>query len=191
MTHATKIDISAIINILTPAFASNLSVNRCVKQDAKRLQRIENQIRYISRISIRNQLAFINSDKTAAALCNLSLGKKATVFDDLYFLFKVSGLKLGLELMKREKLLKQHQPKSQFCHLWFIGVDVEVQGKGIGSKLLNEIKQLCTQNNWPIYLETSNTANLNFYRKNGFELYKQLTLPVDDFELYFFRWMPD
>jgi len=48
MIKARKNDVLTLIRILAPPFSTNLSVNRCVKQDHKRLQRIENQIKYIS-----------------------------------------------------------------------------------------------------------------------------------------------
>jgi len=188
MIIATKKDIPAIVKILAPAFSDNLSVNRCVKQDSNRLKRIENQIKYISRICIRNNMAFINNEKTSAVLCHLTSGKKATIMDDLYYLFCVSGVRLGLQLMKREKLLKQIVPEAEGCHLWFIGVDKNCQGKGLGSAAMGDIKQMCKEKNLPIYLETSNPRNLKFYEKNGFELYYKIQLPTDDFELYFFRW---
>ncbi len=63
MITATKKDIPTLIKILAPSFSYNLSVNRCVKQDSRRLQRIEKQIRYVCNISIKNNLAFINEEK--------------------------------------------------------------------------------------------------------------------------------
>lgn len=190
MISAVEKDIPDILHILTPAFADNKSVNRCVKQDGKRLQRIENQIRYVSRISIRNNMAFLNTSKNGAILCSLSNGRKANLPDDLYYISRVSGLKLGLQLVQREKHLKKILPESNYCHLWFIGVEKGSQGKGTGSEMLNELKKLCAEKNLPIYLETSNERNLKFYEKNGFTLYHSCILPTDDFKLYFFEWKP-
>lgn len=191
MINATQHDIETLVKILAPPFSDNLSVNRCVKQDNKRLERIENQIRYVSNISIRNQMAFVNQAKTAALLCNLSSGKKATLMDDMFFITKVSGLKLGLELVKRERLLKQMHPCTDFCHLWFIGVDTAQQGQGMGSEMMDFIKQHCIEKQLPIYLETSNQRNIKFYEKHGFNLYEKIKLPMDDFELSFFSWEPN
>lgn len=190
MINARKNDIPMLIKILTPPFSTNLSVNRCVKQDGKRLQRIENQIRYISKISIRNNFAFVNTTKTGAVLCNLSNGRKSNILDNLYFIFRVSGLKLGLQLLKREKMLKQLHPKSDYCHLWFIGVENSSQGNGIGTKMIKHLKQTCHIKGLPIYLETSNSDNMKFYEKNGFNHYKTIKLPMDDFELHLYSWVP-
>lgn len=191
MITATKTDIPLMVDILAPAFSDNLSVNRCVKQTPDRFHRIRNQVKYIARISLRNRLAFLNEQKTGVVLCNLSHGKKATFFDDIWFLWKVSGLKLGLQLMKREKLLKQIIPDENCCHLWFIGVSPESQGKGQGSKMILGLQKICTEQKLPIFLETSNLRNLAFYEKNGFSIYKKTRLPTDDFDLYFYSWHPE
>ena len=42
MINARRNDIPTLVKILAPPFYKNLSVNRCVKQDGKRLQRIDN-----------------------------------------------------------------------------------------------------------------------------------------------------
>ena len=156
MITATKSDIPLMVDILAPAFSDNLSVNRCVKQSPDRIEQIKNQVKYIARISLRNRMAFLNEQKTGVVLCNLSPGKKATVFDDIWFLWKVSGLKLGLQLMKREKLLKKIIPDENCCHLWYIGVAPECQGMGAGSEMMSALKKICTEQKLSIFLETSN-----------------------------------
>lgn len=191
MIPATKTDIPLMVDILAPAFSDNLSVNRCVRQTPDRIDRIKNQVKYIARISLRNHLAFLNEQKTGVVLCNLSQGKKATVLDDIWFLWKVSGLKLGLQLMKREKLLKQIIPDENSCHLWFIGVSPELQGKGLGTEMISALQKICSEKKLPIYLETSNLRNLAFYEKNGFRMYKKTRLQTDDFDLYFYSWHPE
>jgi ribosomal protein S18 acetylase RimI-like enzyme len=190
MITATKKEIPAIVKILAPPFSTNQSVNRCVKQDKRRFQRIENQIRYVSNISIRDNMAYMNSAKTGAMLCNLSNGEKSTMLDDLYYLTQVSGLKLGLQLIKREKLLKQMIPMRDYCHLWFIGVENGSQGKGIGTQMIEYLKQTCMERGLPICLETSNPRNIKFYERNGFDLSRKVRLPMDDFDLYFYSWNP-
>lgn len=62
-----------------------------------------------------------------------------------------------------------------FRYLWFIGVNPELQGKGLGSALFQEIEaQNKTQ--LPTYLETSTETNLPFYQKLGFEVYREVDL---------------
>ncbi len=167
MMFATEKDLPLMVEILTLAFSDNLSVNRCVKQTPDRIGRIKNQVKYIARISLRNRMAFINEEKTGVVLCNLSHGKKANVFDDIWFLWKVSGLKLGLQLMKREKLLKQIIPDENCCHLWFIGVSPEWQGKGTGSEMIIDLKKSAAKKNYPSSLKHRTCETLLFMKKTG------------------------
>lgn len=188
MITASKEDIITIVKILAPAFNANQSVNRCIKQDKRRFQRIENQIKYVSRISLRDKMAFLNDEKTGVILCNLSNGSKATPLDDLFYMTQVSGIKLGLQLIKREKILKEILPSINYCHLWFIGIESSMQGNGIGSKMIHALMDICKKKKLPIYLETSNSRNLKFYESNGFKLYHKTQLSMDNFELYFYKW---
>lgn len=190
MECATRKDMPAIVEILTAAFLDNKSVNRCVKQDSQRKKRIENQIKYVCRIALRCKMAFLNENNTGAVLCSLSNVKGATLLDDLFYFFKVSGAKLGFQLLKREKLLKQILPHGAYCHLWLIGVDNEFQSKGAGTHMISYMKNICREKQLPIYLETSTPRNRMFYEKNGFKLYHTTQLETDDFELYFYCWNP-
>ncbi|MDC7223398.1 MAG: GNAT family N-acetyltransferase, partial [Spirochaetales bacterium] len=110
--------------------------------------------------------------------------KKVRVRDDLLFVRKCSGLKLLPSILRREKLLSRRHPKTDFYYLWFLGVHPENQGKGYGSRLLEELCQLARKDSLPLYLETSSEKNIAFYRKNGLELYDKLTF---DFDLYLFK----
>jgi predicted N-acetyltransferase YhbS len=69
-------------------------------------------------------------------------------------------------------------------YLWFIGVYLAEQNKGIGSLLLQEIIQHSIQNNRPIYLETSTIKNLPWYSKFGFKVYSEQDL---SYRLYFLK----
>ncbi|WP_262511119.1 GNAT family N-acetyltransferase [Chitinophaga flava] len=52
--------------------------------------------------------------------------------------------------------------------LWFIGVMPGTQRQGIGRQLLREA---VAHSGCPVYLETSMKENVQWYRKNGFEVY--------------------
>lgn len=58
-----------------------------------------------------------------------------------------------------------------------IAIDPEYQGQGLGAKLLEYGLEICDRDRAPIYLESSNPANLSFYRSHGFELLAEVQLP--------------
>lgn len=53
-------------------------------------------------------------------------------------------------------------------YLALLGVEPGEQGRGLGSLLVAELLQRAAAASLPVYLETTNEANLAFYRRHGF-----------------------
>ena len=52
---------------------------------------------------------------------------------------------------------------------WF-GVDPALQGRGLGSELMEHCLEIVNTSHVPAYLETPNPRNLTFYERHGFEV---------------------
>lgn len=65
--------------------------------------------------------------------------------------------------------MDRFHPKDPCWHLAIIAVDPARQGKGLGSALLEASLRQCDSDGKPAYLESTNPANLPFYRRFGFE----------------------
>jgi len=156
MRQAKYEEKNLIVDILTQSFESNQSVNYIIPQDKKRIKRIRALMDY------------------SFEVCYL--------FGDVFISDDNNGFKNIKKTLSREALIQKVQPKKIMTYLWFIGVNLTEQNKGIGSKLLQEIIQQSVQNNRPIYLETSTIKNLPWYRKFGFNVYSEQDLT---YHLYF------
>lgn len=160
---------SAVISILSKAFINNRSVAFVVKQDSKREKRIKLLMAYSLFKAYHFGRVFMNPEKTACALVVDSSKKKWTYQSfiwDLKLIFQCIGLFNLSRVLKREKILKTFHPKGKFYHLWYVGVLPEHQGKGLGTNVMKQIIQDCSDA--PIYLETSMEENFPFYEKLGF-----------------------
>lgn len=82
-------------------------------------------------------------------------------------------IKTGLDEIER------YHPHDPHFYLFAIGVDPELQGRGIGKSLMLPVLKQCDSWGIPAYLETTMEKNLSFYRKMGFEVIKQFTIPPD------------
>jgi ribosomal protein S18 acetylase RimI-like enzyme len=187
MIEASNKDKASIVEILTTAFDTNKSVNYIIKQDGKRTERIRNLIDYSFEMCFRFGRVYLSEDKKACGLILLPHLKKtniASVSLDIQLVFKSIGLQNIGKVMKREQNIKGFHPKTPFVYLWFIGVKPEFQGKGVGSKLLNEIITESKTLALPVYLETSTDQNIPWYQKRGFQPYHVLERP---YRLCFFR----
>ena len=66
-----------------------------------------------------------------------------------------------------EKLHKKYVPEPHW-YLFGIGVDPELQGRGLGTALVKEGLASADAESCPCYLETSEERNLAFYERHGF-----------------------
>ena len=138
--------------------------------------------------------AWLNDGETATLMIALYPHNKKNPLRSLLLatrlLFGVIGLGRLFKILKREKAIKRKQPKSDFIHLWYIGVLNSSQNKEKGSKLLQEFLELKKPEKLPIYLETSTVRNLNFYEKNGFQLQHKIEDELP-YTLYLFAKKPE
>lgn len=58
-------------------------------------------------------------------------------------------------------------------YLWFLAVKPHVQGRGVGTLLLDEIQKLQDRDGLPCYLETSRLQNVAIYTKKKFRVEKE------------------
>lgn len=65
-------------------------------------------------------------------------------------------------------------PEDPCWHLAFIVVDPARQGRGLGTKLLEQTLKRCDEEGKVAYLESTNPANLSLYVRHGFELTGQM-----------------
>jgi ribosomal protein S18 acetylase RimI-like enzyme len=95
-----------------------------------------------------------------------------------------SSLRRGGELMnvmdnidKVEKQKLSSYPK--YYYIYFLAVDPDHQGQGLGSKLLKEIISRADSENCPVLLEASSERNRKLYLSHGFEEFDVFTMRDD------------
>jgi ribosomal protein S18 acetylase RimI-like enzyme len=177
MTKALYTDKQTVINILTESFADNKSVNYVLKQDKDLEKRLQQLMDYSFEACYHFGEIFFSDDKKACALIIFPDRKKTTtrsIVADVQLMLKAMGLNNVRKAMKREAAIKNIHPKELIYYLWFIGVNKNEQGKGIGSGLMKELINRSNILNRPIYLETSTLKNLPWYEKFGFTIYNEL-----------------
>lgn len=187
MIKATLNDKPLVIDILCQAFDANQSVNYVVKQDQKRTKRIKALMDYSFDICYRFGDIYLSDDKQACALLvypNQQKTNLIAIILDIQLMFNCIGLNRIKKVLSRNSKIKSMYPKTPMAYLWFIGVNVKQQGKGIGSSFFKELLKLTDSLEKPVYLETSMLQNLSFYKKLGFYTYKELMF---DHKLYMMK----
>ena len=187
MIKATVTDRKWITELLVSSFADNPSVRYIISGENFRLKRTRALMEYSFDICMRFGEVWFSEDLRGCALLLFPHRKRtglSSVWLDLKLIFRTVGLAGVGRVMRRERLVSGKQPKVDMVYLWFIGVDPSVQHAGIGSQLLAEIVKRSENSDLPVYLETSVTSNLSWYKGFGFEIYDELDL---GYHLHFLR----
>lgn len=74
-----------------------------------------------------------------------------------------------------DKFHKARMPEPHW-YLLVIGVDPELQGRGVGSALVRDGLAQADRNGHPCYLETSDPRNVAFYERHGFVVLQEASL---------------
>jgi len=93
-------------------------------------------------------------------------------------------VKLGGKVISRRGVINDyissiHKHHAPFRH-WYlelIGVEPELQGNGYASLLLKAMLARLDKERLPCFLETQNGDNIPFYRRFGFKVVEEVTIP--------------
>ena len=75
--------------------------------------------------------------------------------------------------------MEECAPEEDLWYLPMIGVDACFQGRGIGARLMNWSLARTDEMGIPTYLESSNPANIPFYRRLGYEPVSEIRISDD------------
>ena len=177
MIEATYSHRKLAVEILTKSFDSNKSVEYVIKGGAKRQQQIKSLMEYAFDMCMLFGEVYVSNNNMACALVLFPHQKRTTLKSielDMKFLFYCSSIKKILQILKREEAIYSNHADEQYAHLWFLGVLPKEQGKGYGTKLLNELADHYSKKRLNIYLETSALPTVPWYKKQGFTEVKEL-----------------
>lgn len=187
MIKAAYSDKGFITDILVDSFYDNSSVNYIIRQDEKKKTRIRSLMNYSFDVCYYFGEVFYSEDRKGCALVLFPDKKRKSlrsILLDLKFILSCLDITHLQKAMERESKIKALQPNGLKYYLWFIGVQPSEQGKGIGTRLLNEVMTAGCKTNRFLLLETSNIHSVRWYKKSGFQLYNTLDL---GYLLYFLK----
>lgn len=75
--------------------------------------------------------------------------------------------------------LEKIHPTEPHWYLEFLATDPVMQGKGVGTAVLQPILDECDRTGMPAFLESSKESNLGYYTRFGFEVTKQVDFKGD------------
>lgn len=86
-------------------------------------------------------------------------------------LLHATGLGRFARLAAMRAAMDEHHPMDRpHAYLWLLGVRPELQGLGVGSRLLKSRLDILDAQRMPAFLETATERNVAFYQRNGFSV---------------------
>jgi GNAT superfamily N-acetyltransferase len=99
-----------------------------------------------------------------------------------------TGLRSALGYARAGDHMQRLHPKQPHWYLFFLGVEPELQGRGLGGKLLQSLNERTDRDGVIGYLETDRESNLRLYQRYGFQIVTDEVLPkVSDLRLWTMR----
>jgi ribosomal protein S18 acetylase RimI-like enzyme len=87
-------------------------------------------------------------------------------------------IKLSRRALSKIRLfitIEKAHPAQPHYYLSLLAVHPDMQGKGLGTALMQPILNICDREGIPAYLETETESNVRFYSKRGFKVLREIT----------------
>jgi GNAT superfamily N-acetyltransferase len=91
---------------------------------------------------------------------------------------RVFGGRLPLAFRSRLRMEGRHPRRPPHWYLAVMGVAPERQGRGLGTALMRPALEKLDRNGIPAYLEASTPRSRELYRRVGFDVTGEFTLPA-------------
>ncbi len=75
--------------------------------------------------------------------------------------------------------------KDGTCYIGRLAVHPEMQNKGIGTALMQEIEKCCVQARFELFVGSKSENNIHLYRKLGYNIYKTARYGCGNIEIFY------
>lgn len=176
-----------LVSAFSPLKEKN-SINLIVKQDKKRIERMQVLMEYLFERSIRFGEIFISDNNNACILLIFPHTKKITfhtISQDITLAFKSIGIERIFKVLKRQRIATNNYPKEKHIRPVIMGIKKECDGSGTAARLMLKVKKHFKNNQLPVIIDAASEKNVKMYQKFGFKIQKKED--VLGFPMYFLR----
>ncbi len=189
-------EISRIARILSRAFWNDPLFTYFVPEPETRLGKLSRIFQFVAMGGLKYGELLAGSDSSPCAAILLPSGEvDMTLAQQL----ACGGLDLlfgaGIGVIRRltrfgdfSSALQRRLMPEKHRYLQVLGVEPELQGRGLGVGLLQEILRRAGDEGHPVYLEIENADNLSFYSNRGFRVLEETRLPGTGIPVWALGW---
>lgn len=176
----TEADVPRAVELLARAFDNDPFIDWVARPDAKREEAIRMWFDVcLRRLTLPFGEVWVTGDFSGVSMWTPPGTFKVSLADQLR---SVGQYVRGMQLRRMPARfaafdqIERHHPKVPHFYLFFLGVDPERQGEGIGSRMMTNMLQRCDAENMPAYLEATHTGLIPFYARLGYQTLEPIAL---------------
>jgi hypothetical protein len=191
MQKATSEDKKRVIDLLTWGSEDNKGIAYFTCQNEKQVKSTQPFLDYAFEICFLFGEIWLSDDRNTCALIWYPHRTRITL-KSVYLTMKLIVSELDLSILPgvlhRDRKIKSIRRKVNMAYLWHIGATPAFQHQETYNLFFAEVLQMCKGQNLPVYVETADLKNLEWYESFGFNGYGAYECPYFDQILFFLKW---
>ncbi|MFB8209540.1 GNAT family N-acetyltransferase [Streptomyces sp. NPDC056010] len=176
IVRATASDVPALAGVLASAYAEDPVWSWLMPRDRDR------RLRLLFTAHLAQQVpagrVWTDGDRTVAAVWAEPGAWKlpaSYLLRNAGTLLRASRAQLPRTAGRLLALEHRHPARPAHWYVEYIGTHADARGTGRGSVVLGGLLERADADGRPVFLESSNSRNLTFYRRHGFEVREEMT----------------
>lgn len=178
---ATDADSARLIATMARAFDDDPIANWFAAQDKRRAHRVYEFMRIsFEKLTFKHGDVWTTDGIEGGAFWNPPNTWKMGFLQQLMLtpdMAKVTTWKRLPGILKGLSAIEAGHPHEPHYYLLALGVEPDLQGRGIGTQLMAPVLETCDREGIPAYLESSKERNVPLYERNGFKVTQELVVP--------------
>ncbi len=177
---AERSEFGAVTRLLAEAFADDPVMRWLVRNDDRDLGRLRVAMATMSRDAFRRDETYVAGDFLGAAVWTppgATVHSRMSGLRRWLMFVRASGMRLCCQKHAAFAALDAKAPPEPYYYLSFVGVHPSAQGRGVGSALLRAVIDRCDAEGHAAYLESSHERNVPLYKRWGFHVTEEFSLP--------------
>ena len=172
-------DLEGVSRTLARAFFDDPVMEWFFPDEGRRGAYVEKLFRLRLRSLLKQDEVYTTDDHAAAAVWAQPGRWEMTPLEGLAFVARFTPMvRTRLPLLARGWVgIDRVHPHEPHWYLAILGTEPDLQGRGVGSAVIQPVLDDCDRNEVPAYLESSKERNIAFYARHGFKVTGELTLP--------------
>ena len=178
---ATPADSAALTATMARAFDDDPVINWAAAQDKHRARRVYDMMAMaVNRLTMPFGEVYTTEGIQGGAGWTPPGKWKLGMLQQLMLLpamVKVTTLRRLPAVMGGMNAIEKKHPHEPHYYLLGLGVEPDLQGRGLGTQLMAPTLARCDAEGMPAYLESSKEINVPLYERNGFKVTEEFTIP--------------